>query len=279
VQSSTKKILFALDASIGYFGVMSNNSVLWTGFGVRHEQPPPLGVWLVDPPWRFRDGYGPRGSDGKYGSMSLDELKAMPLPPLAKHCALFLWRVTSQQEEAFELARAWGFEHSGAELVWVKYRECALCAGLGRADLTKLEVCHGCGGEGEHRLMANGWTLRASHETCLIFRRGRPKVLNNSTRSVIEARLPIELVPRTGKKPGMKRVSIHSAKPEVFAETARMLFAGPYGESFARYARPGWWCSGKELGMFHGVDAGDRFRVDIRHRSAAFPRKASDEKA
>lgn len=81
----------------------------------------PFHVLLADPPWQFRDHLpGPRrGAAKQYRCLSVSELCAFPLPPLADDCTLFLWRVTSMQHDALEVMTAWGFMLK-TELVWVK---------------------------------------------------------------------------------------------------------------------------------------------------------------
>ena len=165
----------------------------------------PAGVVVWDPPWQFDDAIGKRGADAKYPTMDLDELHAMPLPPMLPDVALFTWRVSSMQSEAIGLLHRHGFTPK-AELVWIK------------------KTAKG------KRFFGMGHTLRGEHETCLIATKGKPEVLNHSTRSTFEA-----------------KVGRHSEKPAEFFEIVESLFAGPYVELFARVRRPGWDCYGNEL--------------------------------
>lgn len=75
-----------------------------------------------------------------------------------------------------------------------------------------------------------GHHLRVNHEIVLIGERGKPPTLARNVRSVFEA------------KP-----TKHSAKPDEFYEIVERLSPGPYGELFARRARPGWQQWGDEL--------------------------------
>lgn len=162
---------------------------------------------VADPPWRFGDKLpGPgRGAEKHYPTLSIADLCAFALPPLAADAYLFLWRVSSQVAEAYRVVEAWGFTPK-TELVWVKRTE------TGR------------------RWFGMGRTLRAEHETCIVAVRGRPTVLNRSTRSTFEA--------AAGR---------HSAKPEAFFDLVEALVPGPYVELFARRQRPGWTCLGNEI--------------------------------
>lgn len=107
-------------------------------------------VVLADPPWQFTDklpGAG-RGAAKHYACLTVPELCAFPLPPLADDCTLFLWRVASMQQEALDVMRAWGFTLK-TEIVWLK-----------RTASGK-------------RWFGMGRTVRAEHETCLVGTRGR----------------------------------------------------------------------------------------------------------
>lgn len=80
---------------------------------------------VADPPWPYDNKDGPRataehrpnswntactGSAPRYGSMSLAELKCLPVHRLASsNSHLYLWTTNSFMVEAHELARAWKF--------------------------------------------------------------------------------------------------------------------------------------------------------------------------
>ncbi len=120
----------------------------------------PVRVLLADPPWLFGDklpGKG-RGAVKHYGCLTEPDLMRFPLPPLADDCLLMLWRVASMQQEALNVARAWGFTVK-SEIVWEK--------------LTRTGKAH----------FGMGRYVRASHEVCLLATRGRVKVADRSVRS------------------------------------------------------------------------------------------------
>ena len=169
----------------------------------------PFACIAADPPWQFGDklpGNG-RGAAKHYNTVTVDELCTFVLPPVAEHAYLFLWRVSSQVEEAYRLCRAWGFAPK-TEIVWVK------------------RTSKG------NRWFGMGRTLRAEHETAIIATRGRPQVLSKSIRSTFEAPVPDNR---------------HSAKPDEFFSLVEALVPGPRLELFARQPRPGWTCIGNEL--------------------------------
>lgn len=123
---------------------------------------------LADPPWQFNDrlpGFA-RGAERNYSVLCLEEIKTFLTDEgilVAPDARLFLWRVASQQEEALQVCRAWGFQPK-TEIVWQKLTKNGLpWFGMGR-------------------------TVRASHETCLVGQLGRPEVLSKSVRSTFSAK-------------------------------------------------------------------------------------------
>jgi N6-adenosine-specific RNA methylase IME4 len=180
----------------------------------------PCKVLSADPPWRFSDklpGAG-RGADKHYGTLSIAEICAFPLPPLDDNAVLFLWRVSSMVEEAYQVARSWGFVPK-SELVWVK-------AQVHAAD------------EDPKPQMGMGRIVRGAHETCIVATRGRVQPVDKAVRTVFFA-------PRTK----------HSAKPDEFFQIVERLFplqeAGAHVELFSRQQRWGWACYGNELDEPH----------------------------
>jgi N6-adenosine-specific RNA methylase IME4 len=122
-------------------------------------------VLVADPPWKFNDQLpGPkRGADKHYPTLSIANICAFPLPPLADDCYLFLWRVSSMVEEAYQVCRAWGFKPK-SELVWRK------------------TTVNG------KRWFGMGRSVRLEHEVAIIATRGRPQVRSHSVRSVFDAK-------------------------------------------------------------------------------------------
>jgi N6-adenosine-specific RNA methylase IME4 len=95
---------------------------------------------VADPPWSYRDkvhaarsrklnnliGYGAdkirgrRGAAGYYSTMTIDEIKALPVSKCAAtNSHLYLWVTNAFVDEAFTIARDWGFEPR-TMLTWVK---------------------------------------------------------------------------------------------------------------------------------------------------------------
>lgn len=119
---------------------------------------------VADPPWSFVDKLpgASRGAEKNYKVMSIDDICRLKLPPIADDAYLFLWRVSSQVEEAYRVVRAWGFVPK-SEIVWNKW------TATGKPWF----------GMGRH--------VRASHESCIVAVRGRPSRYTRSQRSAFAA--------------------------------------------------------------------------------------------
>lgn len=81
-------------------------------------------VILADPPWTYNNrktgGSMKSAACDKYPTMSLDDIKMMPIADIAeKDCVLFLWATTPLLPEAFEVMTAWGFRYK-TTVFWKK---------------------------------------------------------------------------------------------------------------------------------------------------------------
>lgn len=178
---------------------------------------------VADPPWSPRDKLPgkTRGAARQYPVMTTPEICAFLADNhiiVADDAILFLWRLASMQQDALDVAHAWGFRVL-SEVVWQK--------------LTK---------RGKP-WFGMGRTVRASHETALVCVRGRASkvIVNRGVRSTFTAPVPVG---RDGKY-------IHSAKPDAFfEEIVEPLVDGPFLELFARKRRYGWTAIGNQLDAF-----------------------------
>lgn len=79
-----------------------------------------FGCIYADLPWRYRNQATRAATSNHYGSLSVEELCALPVGGLATDDAhLHLWVTNAFMFEAFKLFAAWGFEFR-TTLVWVK---------------------------------------------------------------------------------------------------------------------------------------------------------------
>ncbi len=167
---------------------------------------------VADPAWEFGDKLpgDSRGAEKNYTVMSVEGIRLLHLPPIADDALLFLWRVSSQVEEAYSVVRAWGFVPK-SEMVW-----------------KKLTV-------NGNRHFGMGRYVRMEHESVIIATRGRgiDLIENRSIRSVFEA-----------------PVGEHSEKPAKFYEIVEELVSprSRRVELFSRKQREGWTCIGDALG-------------------------------
>ena len=180
---------------------------------------------LADPPWEVKAGRDLGGyvvENSKqvfdqthqksrnlaYPSMSVEEISALPVSEWAEDDAhLYVWTINKYVEQAYQVARAWGFKPS-TMLVWAKT---PLGGGL-------------------------GGTYRITTEYCLFCRRG-----------TLAAKSKITGTWWNWKRPYVNGYPCHSKKPEQFQTMVEAVSPGPYLEMFARRIRHGWDAWGNEV--------------------------------
>ncbi len=118
---------------------------------------------MIDPPWRF-ELYSAKGeaksAQAQYRTMSIDEIKALPVRMLAKpDCLLWLWATAPMLPQQIEVMAAWGFAYK-SEGVWVK-------------TTVNGKVAFG-----------TGYGFRGAHEPVILAGVGSPKVAHG-VRSVV----------------------------------------------------------------------------------------------
>lgn len=172
-------------------------------------------VIYADPPWSFKvySGKGKqRSAERHYDTMSLDEIKALPVADLAADdCALMLWSVFPELPGALDVIAAWGFTYKTVGFVWVKKTS------------------------GDNLHWGMGYWTRANAEVCLLATRGAPKRQAMDVHQIIES-----------------PVGEHSRKPDEVQVRIERLLSGPYLELFGRRAVPGWTVWGNQItrGLF-----------------------------
>lgn len=129
------------------------------------KEPPPLPkgpfhVIVIDPPWAYenRPDDASHRAANPYPSMTIDEIKALPISNLAhEDSILWLWTTNAHLPEAFGILQVWGFEYK-TMLTWVKSK------------------------------MGTGDWLRGKTEHCLMAKRGNPTRLLTDQTTVIEGK-------------------------------------------------------------------------------------------
>ena len=87
---------------------------------------------LADPPWKYgvwgkgtkeacsKKKFNWRDTPMPYNTMSVDEIKALPVASLANdNCELYLWATQKYLPDSFEVMAAWGFRYCQI-LIWCK---------------------------------------------------------------------------------------------------------------------------------------------------------------
>lgn len=171
---------------------------------------------VADPPWAISDS-GPRTrstagfwdrpnatgmvSQVPYPTMTLDAICELPVSELAEADAhLYLWTINAYVEDAYTVARAWGFKPSTL-LAWCKTPR---GVGMGGAHTPSMEFI----------LFARKGSLAAQERTDTTW--------------------------WNWKRPYVDGAPSHSMKPDGFLDMVEAVSPGPYAELFARRARFGW---------------------------------------
>lgn len=168
-------------------------------------------IIYADPPWEYRDNKGnlPKLGGKTYPTMSLEDIKDLPIPELSdKNSVLFLWVTMPMLHEGLDVMHEWGFLYTTCAFVWVKLNP----SGVG--------IYSGLG----HWVNGNA-------ELCLFGKKGRPQRVAKNIKQIVMA-------PR-GR---------HSQKPdEVRDRIVQLMGDLPRIELFAREKTEGWDAIGYDL--------------------------------
>lgn len=168
---------------------------------------------LADPPWRFQNRTGKMAPEhrrlSRYGTMDLDEIKALPVADVADNPAhLYLWVPNALLPDGLAVMKAWGFDYK-SNLVWHKIRKDG-----------------GSDGRGV------GFYFRNVTELCLFGIRGK------NARTLAPGRRQVNLVGTRKRE--------HSRKPDEFYDVMEACSPAKRLEVFARGTRRGWISWGNE---------------------------------
>lgn len=169
-------------------------------------------IIYADPPWKFRTysdkGLG-RSPDKHYSTMTLEDIKALPVSALADdNCALFMWTTIPFLRQSFEVMEAWGFQYKTVAFVWIKQNR-----------------------KSDSLFWGNGYWTRSNSEICMLATRGHPKRVSASVHQVI-----------------ISHVEEHSRKPQEARDRIVKLMGDVQRiELFARQKTQGWDVWGDEV--------------------------------
>ena len=171
-------------------------------------------ILYIDPPWKYnsRANHKTRfrgGAEGHYDLMSMEEIKALPVPELAdENCALFLWCTFPYLEDQIKLFKHWGFKYKTVGFTWVKTNT-----------------------KNNNPFFGVGYYAKSNAEVCLLGIKGKMKPVSNNISSIV-------ITPRRE----------HSRKPDEVRENIVKLFGDiPRLEMFARQKFTGWDVFGNEV--------------------------------
>lgn len=179
-------------------------------------------VIVSDPPWSFScgKGEGSRHPEKHYRTMSLKDIKALPVRDLAHPdgARLFCWATAPMLPHALETIKAWGFRYCTTRF-WVK---------------TWLKTASPPWNE-QSFAVGTGYEVLGNPELLLIAKIGKPAgATNPKPRALI-------IAPRRE----------HSRKPYIVCDEIEQKFEGPYVELFARESKVLWDCWGFETEKFN----------------------------
>lgn len=162
---------------------------------------------LADPPWQFQNRTGKVAPEHKrlnrYGTLTLDDIKALPVGQAADSAAhLYLWVPNALLPEGLAVLAAWGFTYK-SNIVWSKIRKDG-----------------GPDGRGV------GFYFRNVTELLLFGTRGK------SVRTLQPGRTQVNMIATRKRE--------HSRKPDEQYSLITDCSPGPHLELFARGPRPGW---------------------------------------
>src|SRR5271166_4678336 len=168
---------------------------------------------LADPPWRFQNSTGKVAPEhrrlSRYGTMSLKEIKALPVSDIARETAhLYLWVPNALLPDGLAVMEAWGFSYK-SNIVWHKIRKDG-----------------GSDGRGV------GFYFRNVTELVLFGVRGK------NARTLDAGRRQVNYIGTQKRE--------HSRKPDELHPIIEACSPGPHAELFARGSRKGWSCWGVE---------------------------------
>jgi N6-adenosine-specific RNA methylase IME4 len=162
---------------------------------------------LADPPWQFVNRTGKVAPEhrrlSRYGTMTLEEIAALPVSNIAKQTAhLYLWVPNALLPDGLAVMKAWGFTYK-SNLVWHKIRKDG-----------------GSDGRGV------GFYFRNVTELLLFGVRGK------NARTLSPGRSQVNLLATRKRE--------HSRKPDEQYTIIEACSAAPYLEIFARGIRENW---------------------------------------
>lgn len=170
-------------------------------------------IIYADPPWHYQvwsKKGASRTAETYYNTMSMDELKSLPINEISEdNSVLFMWVTYPLLLEGIELMKSWGFMYKTCAFSWVK---------LNKNKPTPF--------------VGMGYYTRANNEICLLGVKGKP--LERKSHKVQQV--------------VMTPIREHSRKPDEVRDRIVELFGDlPRVELFCRHPAEGWDSFGNEI--------------------------------
>lgn len=182
----------------------------------------------ADPPWLYGNTISNGAAEDHYDTMKLIDIKRLPVWDIAaENSVLAMWYTGTHNQEAIELAEAWGFSvRTMKGFTWVKFNKLAenhinkaLDSGQVQDFYDVLDLLN------DQTRMNGGNYTRANTEDVLIAVRGSGiERANSAIKQVVYSPL-----------------GVHSEKPWEVRHRLELLYGDvPRIELFSRCAAPGW---------------------------------------
>lgn len=101
-------------------------------------------IIYADPPWEYKEsGSGSRVVKAHYATMTIEEIKQMPIEKISdEKSILFMWVTFPRLEQGMEVIKAWGYQYYGLGFDWVKTsRNGNPSWGMGYYTRQNTEIC------------------------------------------------------------------------------------------------------------------------------------------
>jgi len=117
-------------------------------------------IIYADPPWKYNDKMvmkgvhgNIRGAESFYNTMTLEDIKALPVKEISeKNAILFLWVTMPFLPQTQEVMESWGFKYKTCGFTWIKTTKTGkIHTGMGHYTRGNAELCLiGVRGGGKH---------------------------------------------------------------------------------------------------------------------------------
>lgn len=107
-------------------------------------------IIYADPPWKYNDRMvmkgvhgNIRGAESFYNTMTLEDIKALPVKEITeKNAILFMWVTMPFLPQTQEVMESWGFKYKTCGFTWIKTtKNGKIHTGMGHYTRGNAELC------------------------------------------------------------------------------------------------------------------------------------------